>query len=569
MKMRSLIFLLTGMTLLSLSSLQAQTQQRGEVQDQEFVIRKDRVLTVPTQPRSFERLPVLPQSKGMQDFVYNMTPYFLTIPALQVQPTAVQKNYRKPPLDLYPGFVRAGYGNFASPLLEARYMSTSADPINFAVGFKHQSFGKGPIEKFGESSPESHTIFGGDISYFLESAEVFGSMKWAQDKYSFYGTDLSQYEDPLFDPIEPLIKNNVQNHFQLLAGIRDIQKVGPLGYEAQVSFRNFKDSYLARENELGISGLVKFNPAADWSGSLGLEYFSTNPEDSTYQVTRNYFAIRPRVNYSYGDFRFSAGLNVVSENDSIPDKSSDFRIFPVLKASYQFAEEFGFFGEFSGDVQRNTYFSFVQENPFLGPSEQLLNTVNNYKIAAGIEGQFQGVFHYRAGIDVSRYNQLHFFANSESDTARFELVYDNRSTVANLNAELGFKFSDTYTLGTRLDLYQYDLSVQQEAWHRPIWTFSVNNQIKPIEKLLVQANLNFMGGIKARGDVSMLTIFPPEYEVVSLKTIADLQLKADFKITDRISVFAEGNNLTNGKNMRWLNYPVRGVQLIGGASLKF
>ncbi|GAB2501262.1 TonB-dependent receptor [Algoriphagus taiwanensis] len=568
MKIRPLIVLFGG-ALLGISSLQAQNQQRGEVQDQEFVIRKDRVLTVPTQPRSFERLPVLPQSKGMQDFVYTLTPYFLTIPALQVQPTAVQKNYRKPALDLYPGFLRAGYGNFASPLLEARYMSTTADPINFAVAFKHQSFGKGPIEKFGEGSPESHTLFGGDVSYFLESAEVFGSMKWGQDKYSFYGTDLSQYEDPLFDPSESLIKNNVQNHFQVAAGVREIEKIGPFGYEAQVSFRTFKDSYLARENEIGISAVGKFNPSEDWSGTIGLDYFSTNPEDSTYQVNRNYFAIRPRVNYSYADFRFTAGLNIVSENDSVPNKSSDFRIFPVLKASYQFAEEFGFYGEFSGDVQRNTYFSFVQENPFLGPSEQLLNTVNNYKIAAGIEGQFQGVFHYRAGIDVSRYNQLHFFANSQSDTARFELVYDEKSTVANLNAELGFKFSDTYTLGTRLDLFQYDLSIQQEAWHRPIWTFSVNNQIKPIEKLLIQANLNFMGGIKARGDATLLTIFPPEYEVVSLKTIADLQLKADFKITDRISVFAEGNNLTNGKNMRWLNYPVRGVQLIGGASLKF
>ena len=59
------------------------------------------------------------------------------------------------------------------------------------------------------------------------------------------------------------------------------------------------------------------------------------------------------------------------------------------------------------------------------------------------------------------------------------------------------------------------------------------------------------------------------YPVVKLKTIADLQLKADFKITEKIGVFAEGNNLLNAQNTRWLNYPVRGVQLIGGAWLKF
>lgn len=566
----SLLF--SGAFLGGLTSALAQNPQRGAVQDQEFVIRKDRVLTVPTQPRSFERLPVLPQPKGMEDFNYAITPYFLSIPALKLQPTPVQKDYRQPKLDLYPGFVRAGYGNFASPLLEGRYMSTTADPLNYAVRFKHQGFGKGPVEKYGESSPESHTVFGGDVSYFLDRAEVFGGLSWGQDKYSFYGTDLSLYEDPLWDPINPLIQNNVQNNVQFSAGIRDIEKVGPFGYEAKISYRSFKDSYLARENEVGVQGLGKFRPTDDWSGKVGLSYFSTATEDLNYDLNRTYFAIRPEVSYNYEAFRFTAGLNIVSENDSLPEKESDFRIFPVLKASYQFADEFGFYGEFSGDVNRNTYFSFVRENPFLGPSTQLLNNVNNYKIAGGIEGQFQEAFHYRAGVDVSRFNKLHFFVNSIADSARFELVYDNKTTVVNLNAELGMKFSDVYTLGSRLDLYQYDLSTQAEAWHRPVWTLSINNQVKPFEKLLLQANLNFMGGIKARGDQSF-SVSPPSitivYEVVSLKTIADLQLKADFKITDRISIFAEGNNLTNGKNMRWLNYPVRGVQLIGGASFKF
>lgn len=126
-----------------------------------------------------------------------------------------------------------------------------------------------------------------------------------------------------------------------------------------------------------------------------------------------------------------------------------------------------------------------------------------------------------------------------------------------------------YTLGSRLDLYQYDLNNQQEAWHRPTWEFRVNNQIKPVDQLLIQANVNFMGGLKAKE----IQVFAPgtaePFPVVNLKTIADLQLKADYKITDRISVFAEGNNILNGKNTRWLNYPVRGIQLIGGASFKF
>jgi hypothetical protein len=207
-----------------------------------------------------------------------------------------------------------------------------------------------------------------------------------------------------------------------------------------------------------------------------------------------------------------------------------------------------------------------------------LNTVNNYKIQGGIEGQFQETFQYRAGIDVSRYNQLYFFVNNytqdlfSSDEARFNLVYDDKVVVFNINAELGFKLSDVYSLSSRLDLYQYDLNQQPEAWSRPTWEFKVNNQVTPLDRLLIQANINFMGGIKTRGallGVSEIAGSPEIFQVVKLKTIADLQLKVDYGITERISIFAEGNNLLNATNTRWLNYPVRGIQLIGGASFKF
>ncbi len=562
MKKLAISFLLTGAVCWISGEAVAQTKTKGEVTDQEFVIRKDRVLSVPTQPRIYEKLPVLPQPKGLSDFNYPITPIDLSLPRLTLEATPLEKKYAPPRLDLYPGFVRAGYGNFASPLLEMRYMATKVADFNYALQLNHQSFGKGPV--MGEQSADSHTNFGADASYFAGLFEVYGGLKWNQDKYSFYGVNPSVFEDPAFET-----SDNVLNAIQFRAGVREIEKTGPFTYEAELSFRNFKDSYMVTENEIGIQGTVKFRPSDDWTGKVGMSYFTTNPEDLNYSENRNYFAIRPEVSYKYDAFRFSAGLNVVSENDSIADKSSDFRIFPVLKASYQFAEEFGFYGEFSGDVKRNTYFSFVKENSFLGPSEQLLNTVNNYKIQGGIEGQFQESFHYKAGIDVSRYNQLYFFVNSALDSPRFEIVYDDKSTVFNINAELGFRISEMYTLGSRLDLYQYDLNAQQEAWHRPTWEVRVNNQIKPVEQLLIQANVNFMGGLKARGILDSDFGIPDSFPVVNLKTIADLQLKADYKITDRISVFAEGNNLLNGKNTRWLNYPVRGIQLIGGASFKF
>ena len=383
----------------------AQIQNRGEVQDQEFVIRKDRVLTLPNQPRVYEKLPVLPQPKGLSDFNYTVNRHELDLPPVQLKAEPVQKAYRRDIADRYPGYLKAGYGNFASPLLEARLMATEVYDWNYSFNLKHQSFGKGPI--LGEESKESHTNLGGNASYFLDQIEVFGGLEWAQDSYSFYGIDTSVINDPNLEFAG--IQANVFNTIRLHAGLRDIEKVGPISYQGNVHFQNFKDSYLAKETEIGLQGEAVFRPSDDWSGSVDLAFFHTSPEDRDYDVNRNYFAIRPQVVYRLDAFQFTAGLNLVSENDSVPGKSSDFRIFPLLKASYQFADEFGFFGEFSGDVIRNTYYSFAMENPFIGPSAQLLNTINNYKVAGGIEGTVQNKVNYRAGIDVSRFNQMHFF----------------------------------------------------------------------------------------------------------------------------------------------------------------
>lgn len=572
MKKLAKTILFTGIIGLTSGLVMAQTQQRGAVTDQEFVIRKDRVLTVPVQPRMYEKLPVLPKPTGMNEYKYLVTSYPLNLKPLDLKAEPSQKVYTPERMELYPGYVRAGYGNFASPLLEARYMGIDIADFNYSLQLNHQSFGKGPV--LAEESKESHTNLGFDGSYFTDLFEVFGGISWNQDSYQFYGLDprYTLDDNGAFKGFD----SNVLQAVEVKAGIRELEKVGPFSYEGQLSFRNFTDSYMVKENQIGVEASGTFRPTDDWAGKVGFSYFSTSPEDVNYSLKRTYFAIRPTISYKYEAFNFTAGVNLVSENDSLENKASDFHVFPVLKANYQFAEEFGFFAEFSGDVKRNTYYSFVNENPYLGPSEQLLNTVQNYKVEGGIEGQFNGAFSYRGAINMSRYNQMYFFVNNytnnmvTTDSARFSLVYDDKTTVYNINAELGYKFSDMYSLNSRLDLYQYDLSTQAEAWNKPVWELRINNQVTPLERLIVQANLNLMGGIKARGrDLSDIVGYEGPYDVVNLKTITDLQLKADYGITNRISIFAEGNNILNGKNMRWLNYPVRGIQFIGGASFKF
>lgn len=552
----------------SLSFSAAQTSGRGGLQDQVFVIQKDREIRLPKQIRSFEKMPALPQPKALGALNFPVMPFFLPVPASEIQAEPATKEWNVPKLDLYPGWVRVGYGNFLSPLIEGRYLSTQSADLQYATKFHHQSFGKGPVSWMEEESKESHTELAGDVSYFLDESELYSSLEVKRDAYTYYGQDLGFVIPPNVDFAGPYFDPNKQVKGSLRLGIRDLDKVGRIGYAGELVLAGFRDSYAVREQELGFVGEGAFRPSKEIKATLGLSYFSTATEDLRYDLNRNYFSLRPEGKYTFGDFQFVAGVVLVSENDSVVESNSGIRLFPVLKSTYQVSEKLQVNAAISGDVQRNTYRSFVQENPFLGPSDQLLNTVTKLSFAAGVEGIVSDKLVYRAGIDLRRQSNLHFFVNSYADTARFELVYDQEATVFQFNSNLELSLTEKYILSTQFDFFHYSLSNQQVAWHRPTWILQLNNRYSPFRKLNLQANFQVMGGLQARG-FGVIETKPVRAEVVKLPALVDLQLKIDYMVNPRLSIFAEGNNLLNRNNSRWLNYPIRGIQGLGGLSFKF
>jgi len=552
----------------SLSFSAAQTSARGGLQDQVFVIQKDREIRLPKQIRSFEKMPALPQPKALGTLSFPVMPFFLPVPASEIQAKPATKEWNVPKLDLYPGWVRVGYGNFLSPLIEGRYLSTQSADLQYATKFHHQSFGKGPVSWMEEESKESHTELAGDVSYFLDESELYSSLDLKRDAYTYYGQYLGFTIPTNVDFAGPYFDLNKQVKGNLKLGIRDLDKVGRIGYAGEVVLAGFRDSYAVREQELGFVGEGEFRPSKEITANLGLSYFTTATEDLRYDLNRNYFSLRPEGQYTFGDFQFRAGVILVSENDSIAERKPGIRLFPVLKTTYQVSEKLKVNAAISGDVNRNTYRSFVQENPFLGPSDQLLNTLTKLSFLAGVEGIVSDKLVFRAGIDLRRQSNLHFFVNSYADTARFELVYDQEATVFQLNSNVELSLTEKYTLITQFDFFHYNLSNQQVAWHRPTWILQLNNRYSPFKKLNLQANLQVMGGLQTRG-FGVIETKPVEAEVIKLPALVDLQVKIDYAVNPRLSIFAEGNNLLNRSNTRWMNYPVRGIQGVGGLSFKF
>ncbi|MEX2592776.1 MAG: TonB-dependent receptor [Anditalea sp.] len=533
-----------------------QGQERGEIKDAEFIIRKDRVLTLPKQARVFEKTPVLPSAKSKGNYTYEVKNFFLDLNPVVTDTQPFQKKFIDNKTPLFHSYLKVGYGNYQSPLGELYINNVESDYMNFGVLIKHQGFYEGPVD--GKNSAEDHTNVRFDGSLFQENVEFFGKVGYDRDRHNFYGYTPA--------PGLEIVPEDISQIFHTVygrVGLRKINRLELFNYEASLSLKLFNDNYLAREHEMGTRVHLGFrSDNSRLQGGIESEGFISSPSDATYsEINRNYVKFYPYVEYSNDDFRVKAGANVVLENDVIPNKKSDFHIFPSIFANYNLSESFGLYAEYEGDVIRNTYYGFVMENPFLGPSSQLRNTLQNYQIDAGVQGEINEELSYKAGFKFGEFTNMHFYGNNENDSTKFQLIYDDITQVLNYHASLGWNYENLYKLQATANYFHYKLSEMESAWHRPEWEIGLNNFFMPSEKWLITANANFLGGIRAINLQSGHT--------TTLNPIIDLSARADYSISPRFSVFVEGNNLFNQKNERYWNYRVRGIQGIGGLGFKF
>ncbi|MFC4872005.1 TonB-dependent receptor [Negadavirga shengliensis] len=549
-----LILFLAGSPLMAALSQQT-PGERGEIRDTEFIIRKDRVLTLPKQPRVFERTPSLPPVSSRENYSYSVQNFFVDLDPVKLDIQPFTKAFPREEAEQFSTFGKLGFGNYSSPLLQLRIHSLPDPDMNYGIDISHQGFYEGPVD--GKNSAEDHSKVDLTGSLFRDNVEFFGKLGFHRDMYHFYGyTPIPAIE------IVPEDIRQVFNTFRATAGLRKIERTESFDFDAALGLRLFADRYEASENEASIKAHAGFRANESLHGGIHSRLYFTSPSDITYSdINRNYFKLNPYIAFQQEGFKIRIGANVVQENDIVPNKNMDFHIFPEAFISYHFVPGFGIYGAYEGDVIRNTYYDFVMENPFLGPSAQLRNTIQNYQVDAGVTGAINGELTYKAGFKYGDFTNMHFYGNNVQDSTRFQLIYDDVTTVLQYHVNVGYNFDENYKLDASANYYQYTLSELAAPWHRPEWEINITNTFTPTKKWLINADFRAMGGIAAVNLASGTRD--------TLKPILDLNLGVDYSIHPQFSVFAAGNNLMNQRYERYWNYRVRGAQIIGGISFKF
>lgn len=352
---------------------------------------------------------------------------------------------------------------------------------------------------------------------------------------------------------------------------------------AEVYYKRFWDAYDSGENRFWLKPSFDVDIAATRVRvDVIADYVGTNYSGDAHTSDSKYsyfnFGVQPSFIYQQDDLSVRVGAGLFLASGKANDESeSKFFVYPQIQASYKVVGDLMIaYAGAEGTLQQNSYADLVNENPFIAPHQAITPTDRQYEIYVGLKGKLASNMAYNVRgsymsekskvlygtqfIDILTDAEGYVFGNSIS------VLYDDVKTFGlfgELKADIK-KDVSVFVNGT-FNGYSTDLP---EAWYLPNVRFNAGTDIAITDKLIVNANIFCVGNRKAQFYNENSTD-EPILKTETLDGYFDVNLGGNYKFNERLSFFLKLNNLANQKYEKWLNFPVQGFQVLGGASYKF
>jgi hypothetical protein len=534
----------------------AQGQQEwtegGELENVEIEIIKEREITLPPANRNFEKVPPRPSEPIKPPITYDFKSFNFQAPQLnpQIRPLKLKQEN---PSKVYGGFVRLGFGNYTSPLLEAYYNTRRDKNKLLGAHLYHSSSDKGPID--GRNSGSGSTglsVFGRS---FNKTISLAGNAGFENRSTHFYG----------YVPGTEVDASSIKQSYNLfkLGGSLSNTTNSDFSYKLGANLSHLSDKFDAKETEIDL----EFNSAYELNDDTKINlkgdyYFITRNDTGIDKKGRSLFVVSPSVAFMpIDDLKVSIGIIAAVENDSIHSK--DVHVYPDLRASYPISPSVEAVASLTGGMEKVSLQSMSYENLWLAPNIPVFHTNKTFDFNAGLKAKLGNKVTAQGGFAFANLKQWYYFVNTDADQAKFTTLYDGGSGTkrANLYASISFVQSEIARFMLRADLYKYKTDRVAEPWHRPTYRINANAFYNLYNKFLFNLDIIAQGGMKGR--------MPVTHEAVKLDAAFDLNFKTEYLFSESFSAFIQLNNIASSKYPVFLNYPVRGFQFMGGITWSF
>jgi hypothetical protein len=529
-------------------------KEEGGIKSVEIEIVTERQITLPTANRNFDKIPPRPSEPIKPPITYDFRAFSFQTPQInpQIKPLKLKQEDAS---KIYNSYLSAGFGNYTSPYFEG-FLSSGKDKNKLMVAHAYlNSSGRGPVDgKNSSAGIAGIALYGQSISDLFSFS---GNVGLNTRSTHFYG----------YKPGTEVAAKDIRQSITIfkLGGAVGNSKNSDFSYKLSGGFSYLADKYKARETEVDFD-LNSYYKIDDVKRiRIFAAYNIISRKDEFVEAKpRNLFQVNPAYEFTpLEGLKLSAGAVVAYENDSIDSK--DFHIYPDLKATYPLSPSVDLTGSLTGGIEKVTLQSLTNENIWLAPNVSIFHTNKLYDLQFILNAKIGNKVSANVGTSFAALKNWYFYRNdstSAGDSAKFVIDYDKGTTRRNnFFAAISYTEADVAKFMLRGDLFAYATDDVQEAWHRPTYRLTANASYNIYKKILLKVDLITQGGMKA--------LDPDTGTVVKIGSAFDLNARLEYLFSDSFSAFLQFNNITANKYQVFLNYPVRGFQVIGGITWSF
>ena len=476
-------------------------------------------------------------------------------------------------------------GNFSNALADF-YSSRDIDRGNKRVdfGLNHRS-SRGDLEDVLLDTDFYNTKLNASYNQKERDLNWRADIGFQHQKYNWYGLPEGIFDAPTINAID-----EAQNYFGLEAGAQ-LQMEESFFTGGEVLYRRFWDAVKSGENRVVFMPAFEFPVGDEIFGiKLKVDYVNgdfknapvnlpTNDTDIKYSNLQ--VGINPSLTMLRDDLSLNLGVNLVYGLDG-ERSDSNFYIYPAVTASYRLLDEFAIaYAGIEGELRQNSYYDFVEGNPYVSPTLDIQPTDKQYDGNLGLRGQLIPNLSYNIKGSYKAENRRPLFLLNPQNTLRtdekgyyygnsFYVFYDDIRTLG-IFGELNVDVNRNFTLGVNAEFYSYNTETDNAAWNLPEVTGSLFMDYQIGEKWYMGANLFYVGERQDVATIATPSGIPSEFDatILTLDSFFDANAHVGHRLSDQLSIFVKAANIANNNYERWANYPVQGLQILGGATYKF
>ncbi len=460
-----------------------------------------------------------------------------------------------------PGYVRAGYGSRGNLDLLGNYLFRISERDRLNLNFSMEGM-NGKV-----TSPE-HSIY--------------SPVEWSS---YYYRTRAQAFYQHRFDQLDLNIKGNFGlSNFNLLPGsITSKQKLtsGDVHVGVQSTDKNAVVHYQAETN------LMLYSRQHDtWSEDNKETIIRTQADVYGELSEDQYVGVKIEMNnlfYKYGSSQLDSdnyttvdlnpyyrwdtdewNLRIGVHADFSLGAGTTFRIAPDIAASYNFSETYQLYARGTGGRLLNDYRRLEENTPYgqlsTGRTDDTYEQVN---ASIGLKGSpYAGIwFHLFGGYQNLKNDLYHqttdiYGAGSPSLFTGYDITHTNNLY---FGGEASYEYKDLLALSIGGTGYHWNADIESALYLKPLFRMEAEAGFRLIHALWIKARYAYIGHDKP-SELSSKHRIP---------AIHDVSISATYNLYKGVSIYANINNVLNKKNQYYINYPVQGINFLGGLSFRF